>query len=64
MVGHRPIDPATGKETPAAGQTQVSVDEVVHALDSDQWDVLVAEDRPRDQADTGVDAVIWARRCH
>ena len=41
---------------------QVSVDEAVAALDHDRWDVLVAEDRSRAQADSGVDAVIWARR--
>lgn len=62
LVGHRPIDPATGAETPAADQVQVSVDEAAAALDPDRWDLVVAEDRPRAAAGTGVDAVINARR--
>lgn len=62
LVGHRPIDPATGAPTPAAGQVQVSVDEAVAALEPAGWDLVVAEDRPRATAGTGVDAVIHARR--
>jgi hypothetical protein len=62
LVGHRPIDPATGAATPAAGQVQVSVDEAVAALDPARWEFVVAEDRPRAVAGTGVDAVIRARR--
>lgn len=62
LVGHRPIDPATGAETAAAGQVQVSVDAAVAALDPACWCVIVAEDRPRAIAGTGVDAVICARR--
>lgn len=62
LVGHRPFDPATGAPTPAAGQVQVSVDEAVDALDPDRWEFLVAEERPRRAAGTGVDAVICARR--
>ncbi len=62
LVGHRPIDPATGAETPAAGQVQVSVAEAHAALDRDRWEFVVAEDRPRAVAGTGVDAVICARR--
>jgi 2-polyprenyl-3-methyl-5-hydroxy-6-metoxy-1,4-benzoquinol methylase len=61
LVGHQPIDPATGAETAAAGQVQVSV-EAAAALDPDRWDVVIAEDRPRATAGTGVDAVICARR--
>jgi SAM-dependent methyltransferase len=61
LVGHRPIDPATGAETAAAGQVQVSVDTVVAALDSARWEFIVAEDRPRATPGTGVDAVIRAR---
>src|ERR687895_613705 len=61
LVGHRPIDPATGAETPAAGQVQVSVEEAVAALDPDRWELEVAEDRPRAAVGTGVDAVICAR---
>ena len=62
LVGHRPIDPATGLETPAAGQVQVSVDEARAALDPARWEFDIAEDRPRAVAGTGVDAVISARR--
>jgi 2-polyprenyl-3-methyl-5-hydroxy-6-metoxy-1,4-benzoquinol methylase len=62
MVGHRPIDPTTGAETAAAGQLQVSVDTATAALDPSRWTFLVAEDRPRSTAGTGVDAVISARR--
>ncbi len=62
MVGHRPTDPTTGAETAAAGQRQVSVDAATAALDLNAWTFLVAEDRPRPMAGTGVDAVIRARR--
>jgi 2-polyprenyl-3-methyl-5-hydroxy-6-metoxy-1,4-benzoquinol methylase len=62
LVGHRPIDPSTGAETPAARQVQISVDAAVSALDPDRWELLVAEDRRRLAAGTGVDAVIRARR--
>jgi len=60
LVGHRPIDPETGGETPAAGQTQVDVETAVAALDG--WELVVAEERRRATAGTGVDAVIAARR--
>lgn len=40
LVGHQPIDPATGAATAAAGQLQVSVDAALaapaHGLRSDQ----------------------------
>lgn len=62
LVGHRPVDPETGALTPAAGQVQVSVDEAVAVLDSDEWRIIVAEERPRAAAGTGVDAVIRAVR--
>jgi SAM-dependent methyltransferase len=62
LVGHRPIDPATGAATPAADQQQVSVQATVAALDPHQWRVVVAEDRPRTAAGTGVDAVTRAWR--
>ena len=62
LVGHRPVDPATGAATAAAGQVQVSIDTAVGALDPGRWDVIVAEDRLRAMAGTGVDAVIRARR--
>ena len=62
LVGHRPIDPATGAATRAAGQVQVSVEAAVAALDPRRWEFVVAEDRPRAAAGTGVDAVIRARR--
>jgi SAM-dependent methyltransferase len=62
MVGHRPIDPTTGKPTAAATQVQVSVESAVAALDPGGWALAVAEERPRAVAGTGVDAVIVARR--
>jgi SAM-dependent methyltransferase len=62
LVGHRPIDPATGGATAAADQVQVSVEGATAALDRDRWELVVAEDRPRAAAGTGVDAVIRARR--
>jgi SAM-dependent methyltransferase len=62
LVGHQPIDPATGEPTPAAGQVQVSVDAAASVLDGDAWDLAVAEERPRAAAGSGVDAVIRARR--
>jgi 2-polyprenyl-3-methyl-5-hydroxy-6-metoxy-1,4-benzoquinol methylase len=62
LVGHRPIDPATGAATAAADQVQVSVDTASAALDPGHWELIVAEERPRPIAGTGVDAVIRARR--
>jgi 2-polyprenyl-3-methyl-5-hydroxy-6-metoxy-1,4-benzoquinol methylase len=62
MVGHRPLDPATGAATAAAGQVQISVESAVAALDPRCWELVVAEERPRPVAGTGVDAVIRARR--
>jgi 2-polyprenyl-3-methyl-5-hydroxy-6-metoxy-1,4-benzoquinol methylase len=62
LVGHRPIDPSTGAATAAANQVQVSVEGAVAALDSNVWELIVAEERPRAVAGTGVDAVIRARR--
>lgn len=61
LVGHRPVDPATGDPTAAAGQVQVSVTGALAALDPSGWEVLVAQDRPRAAAGTGVDAVVHAR---
>jgi 2-polyprenyl-3-methyl-5-hydroxy-6-metoxy-1,4-benzoquinol methylase len=62
LVGHRPIDPATGAATAAAGQVQVSVAAALAALEPDRWEPVVAAERPRPMAGTGVDAVIRARR--
>lgn len=62
LVGHRPIDPATGAATAAVGQVQVSVEAALAALDPDRWEPIAADDRPRAAAGTGVDAVIRARR--
>jgi hypothetical protein len=62
LVGHRPIDPATEAATAAAGQVQVSVEAALAALDPECWKLVVADDRPRPAAGTGVDAVIRARR--
>jgi hypothetical protein len=61
LVGHRPVDPTTGAPTQAAGQVQVSVDSAVAALDPRRWEIIVAEDRPRQASGTGVDAVVRAR---
>jgi hypothetical protein len=60
LVGHRPVDPTSGAPTPAAGQVQVAVDTAIGALDPSRWEILVAEDRPRQAAGTGVDAVVRA----
>ena len=62
LVGHRPVNPDTGAATAAAGQVQVSVDAARGALDPDGWELVVADDRPRPVAGSGVDAVIRARR--
>ena len=64
LVGHRPIDPDTGAATRAADQVQVSVQAAVAALDADAWELVVAEERRRPAAGTGVDAVIRAQRRH
>jgi len=62
LVGHLPTDPATGEPTPAAGQVQVTVEDAVASLDPEQWRVVVAEERQRVAAGTGVDAVVRAER--
>ena len=62
LVGHRPVDPATGAATAAAGQEQVSVAAAQAALDPARWELVVAEDRRRVTPASGVDAVIRARR--
>jgi SAM-dependent methyltransferase len=62
LVGHLPIDPATGAETPAAGQVQVTVEEAVAVLDAPQWELSITEERARAVLGSGSDAVICARR--
>jgi SAM-dependent methyltransferase len=62
LVGQLPVDPATGAPSPAAGQVQVTVDAAVDALDGDEWEIVVAEDRTRAASATGADAVIRAVR--
>jgi SAM-dependent methyltransferase len=62
LAGHRPVDPATGAATAAASQVQVSVEAATAALPSARWELLVAEERPRAAAGSGVDAVVVARR--
>jgi SAM-dependent methyltransferase len=62
MIGHRPIDPASGKPTAAAGQVQVSVEGARAALSTETWEILLVEERVRVVVGTGVDAVILARR--
>lgn len=61
LVGHRPVDPATGAATAAAGQCQVSVEQAVGALDPTRWAIESTEER-RPVVGSGVDAVIRARR--
>lgn len=61
LVGHQPVDPATGAPTAAAGQTQVSLEAARNALDPSQWTFAIAEERSR-TAGSGVDAVISAQR--
>lgn len=62
MVGHRPIDPVTGQRTAAAGQVQVSVDDLTDTLDPRAWELVIAEERPRAVTGSGVDAVVLVRR--
>jgi SAM-dependent methyltransferase len=62
LVGHLPVDPDTGAATPAVGQVQVSVETATAVPDRRQWEIHVAEDRPRVAAGAGVDAVIRATR--
>jgi len=62
MVGHLPVDPETGEPTMAAGQVQVGVGDVVDILDPEDWSVVVAEERRRAAAGSGVDAVVRAVR--
>lgn len=57
-----PLDPNTGATTAATNQVQVSVEAAVAALDPNVWELVVAEERLRAVAGTGVDAVIRARR--
>lgn len=52
-LGPRPIDPATGDATAAAGRVQVSVEEAVAALDARAWALVVAAERSRAAAGTG-----------
>jgi hypothetical protein len=61
LVGHLPVDPATGLPTPAAGQVQVTVHDAIGALDAPRWRILVAEERRRADG-AGVDAVVRAER--
>jgi SAM-dependent methyltransferase len=57
LVGHLPVDPATGEPSPAAGQRQLTVADAVEALDPRAWNLVVAEERVR-AGGTGVDAVV------
>ena len=59
LVGHLPVDPTTGGPTRAAGQTQVTVEAALAALDPTRWDLVVAEERPRADGG-GADAVVQA----
>jgi SAM-dependent methyltransferase len=59
LVGHLPVDPATGEPTSAAGQVQVNVQDAVEALASRDWSINTAEERTR-AGGSGVDAVVRA----
>jgi SAM-dependent methyltransferase len=52
VIGHRQ----------AADQIQISVDDATAVLDAQRWNLVVAEERPRANAGSGVDAVIRAQR--
>jgi 2-polyprenyl-3-methyl-5-hydroxy-6-metoxy-1,4-benzoquinol methylase len=62
MVGHRPVDPVSGQRTAAADQVQVSVADASAALDAGEWQFVIAEERARAVAGSGVDAVVLAKR--
>lgn len=62
LVGHQPLDPATGEATPAAGQRQVSLADVQDGLDPGQWRIEHAQEWRRRDPTSGVDAVIRAVR--
>jgi SAM-dependent methyltransferase len=59
LVGHLPVEPATGEPSPAAGQVQVTVADAVAALDAREWKLMLAEERTR-AGGTGADAVVRA----
>ena len=56
LVGHLPIDPVTGAETPAAGQVQVSVEDAIVVLG---FSAVGAADRRESRESRGR---IWLRR--
>jgi SAM-dependent methyltransferase len=62
LVGHLPIDPVTGADTPAAGQVQVTVPAALAILNTPRWELLISEDLERAAVGSGYDAVICARR--
>ena len=48
-----------GASSPAAGQTQVTVDAALEALPPlRRWEIFVSEEQLRSAAGTGVDAVV------
>lgn len=62
LVGHRPVDPATGSLTAAANQVQISFEEAQASLPASAWEWMMAENRVRAVPGSGVDAVVVARR--
>jgi 2-polyprenyl-3-methyl-5-hydroxy-6-metoxy-1,4-benzoquinol methylase len=62
LAGYRADDPRSDADAARGNQVQVSVEAAVAALDAGEWEWVVAEERPRVVAGSGVDAVIRARR--
>ena len=62
LVGHLPVDPATGQPSRAAGQHQVTLPEALAVLDEHEWDVTVAHEVPHSRGGDGADAVVVAVR--
>jgi 2-polyprenyl-3-methyl-5-hydroxy-6-metoxy-1,4-benzoquinol methylase len=62
LAGYRADDPRSDADAARGNQVQVSVEAAVAALDAGEWEWVVAEERPRVVAGSGVDSVIRARR--
>lgn len=62
LAGYRADDPRSDADAARGNQVQVSVEAAVAALDAGEWEWVVAEERPRVVAGSGVDSVLRARR--